>query len=188
MKTALGQKNNPDLRSRSDLLLFILALIDGGIATPYLLKSEAGLSPGATIPVLRKLEKEGAIRSLEIRARGKKEYRTTSAGKTRLRRGFRDLWSGPPPTDVEAVLRTVTLGIMTGMSRKEIRRFLSSAAEASQARVAPAKAPDPHWKDHSPFPMALSLHSWMRSVCNEKRLQAEARAFRAVLAKLRTPR
>jgi hypothetical protein len=38
-----------DKRRRTDLDLFVLALIDGGVSTPYELQKEAGLSQGATI-------------------------------------------------------------------------------------------------------------------------------------------
>jgi hypothetical protein len=37
-----------------DLDLFVLALIKSGVSTPYVLQKEAGLSPGATIPAIRR--------------------------------------------------------------------------------------------------------------------------------------
>ena len=42
-----GQK---DKRSKLDLELFLLALIERDINTPYALHLNVGLSPGATIP------------------------------------------------------------------------------------------------------------------------------------------
>jgi hypothetical protein len=39
-----------DKRHRTDLDLFILALIDSGVSTPHELQKMAGLSRGATIP------------------------------------------------------------------------------------------------------------------------------------------
>ncbi len=39
-----------DKRRRTELDLFMLALINGGITTPYALQKSAGLSQGATIP------------------------------------------------------------------------------------------------------------------------------------------
>lgn len=38
-----------DKRRKSDLDLFVLALIGSGVSTPCVLQKEAGLSPGATI-------------------------------------------------------------------------------------------------------------------------------------------
>ena len=42
-----------DKRGRTDLDLFVLALIDSRISTPYEFQKVAGLSPGATIPALQ---------------------------------------------------------------------------------------------------------------------------------------
>jgi len=50
-----------DKRRRSDLDPFVLALIDSGVSTPYELKAAAGLSPGATIPSLRRLLEEELV-------------------------------------------------------------------------------------------------------------------------------
>jgi hypothetical protein len=38
-----------DKRRRTDLDLFVLALIDGGVSTPYELQKAAGLSQGAAV-------------------------------------------------------------------------------------------------------------------------------------------
>jgi hypothetical protein len=48
-----------DKRRKTDLDLFVLALVDSGVATPYALQMTAGLSPGATIPVLQRLTEAG---------------------------------------------------------------------------------------------------------------------------------
>ena len=50
------------MRRRNDLDLFVLALIVSGISIPYELKTAAGLSPGATIPALRRMLEEALIR------------------------------------------------------------------------------------------------------------------------------
>ncbi len=47
-----GKIARRDKRARMDLELFVLALIDRGLNTPYDLLAGAGLSPSATIPVL----------------------------------------------------------------------------------------------------------------------------------------
>jgi hypothetical protein len=44
-----------DKRRRTDLGLFVLALIDSGVSTPYEFQKTAGLSQGATIPALQRL-------------------------------------------------------------------------------------------------------------------------------------
>ena len=57
-KRKLGQK---DKRSKLDLELFLIALIKREINTPYLLRARAGLSPGATISVLKRLNAAGYV-------------------------------------------------------------------------------------------------------------------------------
>jgi hypothetical protein len=52
----------PDKRRRTDLDLFILALIDSGISTPYEFQKAASLSQGATIPALQRLLEARLVR------------------------------------------------------------------------------------------------------------------------------
>jgi hypothetical protein len=51
-----------DKRRRNDLDAFALALIECGISISYELKTTAGLSPGATIPALKRLVMAGLAR------------------------------------------------------------------------------------------------------------------------------
>jgi hypothetical protein len=55
-----------DKRRRTDLDLFVLALVADGISTPYELQKAAGLSQGATIPTLRRLLKEGFVEQASL--------------------------------------------------------------------------------------------------------------------------
>ena len=41
----------------TSLELFVLAMVRQGLATPYELKTKAGLSLGSTVPALARLEK-----------------------------------------------------------------------------------------------------------------------------------
>ena len=66
-----------DKRRRTDLDLFILALIDGGVSTPYELQKTAGLSQGATVPALQRLLKAGLVRQGKPGARGRSDYNVT---------------------------------------------------------------------------------------------------------------
>lgn len=184
MKKAPGQIQASDSRSRNDLAFFVLALIEGGIDTPYSLKAKAGLSQGATIPVLRRLEQEGAIRALGFGPRGKKKYRISAQGKDQWRQGFRKLWSAPPPPDSDAVLRIVALAVITGVQRGQIRTFLHSAADSAllKARHLGDSARQPG--HNSSVSDALAIHMWMRSIYSQKKLLAEARTYRAVIPTL----
>ena len=73
--------DTPDKRRRTDLDLFVLALIDGGVSTPYELQKSAGLSQGATIPTLKRLLEARLVRQGKPGVRGRTDYKVTSAGK-----------------------------------------------------------------------------------------------------------
>ncbi len=184
VKNAPGQTQASDFRSRNDLAFFVLALIEGGIDTPYSLKAKAALSQGATVPVLRRLQQEGAIQALGSGTRRKKEYLITAQGKERWRQGFRKLWSVPPPTDSDAVLRIAALAIIAGVQRGQIRAFLDSAADSALRRARHLSNSARQPRHDSSVSNALEIHMWMRSVYSQKKLLAEARTYRAVIPRL----
>jgi DNA-binding PadR family transcriptional regulator len=101
----------PDKRQRTDLDLFILALIDGGVSTPYELQKEAGLSQGATIPALRRLLEARFVRQGKPGARGRTDYKVTASGKERLRDGWLPLIEAGPSGVLDSDLRVALLAI-----------------------------------------------------------------------------
>ena len=80
--------DTPDKRRRTDLDLFVLALIDGGVSTPYELQKAVGLSQGATIPALQRLLEAGLARRGKPGARGRTDYKVTAAAKRLLKDGW----------------------------------------------------------------------------------------------------
>ena len=85
-----------DKRRRNDLDLFVLALIDNGVSTPYDLKKAAGLSPGATIPVLRRLLESRMVLPGKPGARGRRNHKITAEGRRYLQSGWKDLVTKAP--------------------------------------------------------------------------------------------
>jgi DNA-binding PadR family transcriptional regulator len=81
----------PDKRSKLDLELFVLALVQRGIDTPYDLSVMVGLSPGATIPVLKRLQEAGHLERGQPGVRGRTEYEVTVSGIQHLKSGWRPL-------------------------------------------------------------------------------------------------
>src|SRR5258705_5285646 len=74
-----------DKRRRSDLRAFVIALLLEGVSTPYELQSLAGLSPGATIPILQSLVEDGHVRAGKPGTRGRVAYVGTSTGQKWLK-------------------------------------------------------------------------------------------------------
>src|SRR5580658_8867401 len=94
----------PDKRRRTDLDLFVLALIDSGVSTPYELQKSAGLSQGATIPALLRLLEAGVVRQGKPGARGRADYKVNAAGRKVLKTGWRRLVEAGPSGDIDSDL------------------------------------------------------------------------------------
>lgn len=98
---------------RSTLDFFILALMADDVAvTPYTLLQRLGISPGASIPALRRLEKEGLTQRGKAGKRGRQPFKLTESGQEVL---GRELHEGlpklvqMPPQDPETLCRIVAL-------------------------------------------------------------------------------
>lgn len=117
-----------DKRRRNDLDLFVLALLNEGIATPYELKQAAGLSPGATIPVLRRLVERGMVSVGKPGPRGRTGHRITAEGRRFLKTGWRELIDDGPSGDLDADLRVALLALVVGNDRRLAQDFLKQSA------------------------------------------------------------
>ncbi len=117
-----------DKRRRTDLDLFVLALIDSGILTPYEFQKSAGLSPGATIPALQRLLEAGFVRQGKPSVRGRTDHRVTPAGKKFLKNGWRILIEDGPSGDLDADLRVALLALWVGGQRSLALDFLRQSA------------------------------------------------------------
>ena len=117
-----------DKRRRTDLDLFVLALIDSGISTPYQFQKAAGLSPGATIPVLQRLLNAEFVREGEPGARRRTNYSITPAGRKFLKITWRTLLEDGPSGDLDADLRVALLVLWAGGKRQLATDFLQDSA------------------------------------------------------------
>ena len=131
-----------DKRRRSDLDLFVLALIDSGVSTPYELKTAAGLSPGATIPALRRLLQEELAVQGRPGPRGRTAYRITAEGRRYLKNGWRELVDDGPSGDLDADLRIALLALWVGGDRRLAAAFLRQSAVQRLKSIGLAEEPD----------------------------------------------
>ena len=172
-----------DKRSREDLELFTLALVDRGVNSAYLLLS-AGISQGAALPVLGRLESSGYVRHGKPGPRGRTEFELTAAGRRHLQTGWQPLLEAPIPGDIESILRTADLAVLSGASRKTVSSYLKRAAdaraidsknrkiEAGEAKAALSDNPDD------------GLYRWMLAMNSTVRLTAEAKFLRQLAVAL----
>lgn len=118
----------PDKRRRTDLDLFVLALVDSGVATPYELQKAAGISQGASVPALQRLLEATFIRQGKPGLRGRTDYRATATGRKALKVGWRRLIDDGPSGDLDADLRMALLAFWVGDDRKLAVEFLNQSA------------------------------------------------------------
>jgi DNA-binding PadR family transcriptional regulator len=175
-------KLNPshrDKRSKLDLELFVLALVQRETNTPYLLREAVGLSPGATIPVLKRLQEVGYVRPGKPAARGRIEFKITASGKQYLASGWRPLLEASVPGNLEAILRIASLALLSGADKKIVSASLKRAAamkstESKRRKKGEAGAIEsslPSFRD-------VGLYSWMQAAHKEARLAAEGKVLR----------
>lgn len=161
-----------DKRRKSDLDLFVLALINGGVSTPYTLQKEAGLSPGATIPAIQRLLLAGLIRQGKAGPRGRTESRITAAGKKQLRGGWRILIDEGPTGDLDADLRVALLAISEGNAYSPAFQMLKRSG-AKLLEMGQAVSKD--GKSDGPVGLA-GLYRELRSVSVKALLEGQAAA------------
>jgi len=174
-----------DMRRRNDLDLFVLALIESGISTPYELKTTAGLSPGATIPALRRLREEGLVLQGKTGPRGRTGHKITTEGRRHLNIGWKSLIDDGPSGDLDADLRVALLAIWVGGDRQLAVDFLRQSAAQKLKSIGGAEEPD---KPVSLPPLAL-WYSRLRSASAEALKKGESAAALAMAKSLpRGPR
>ncbi len=163
---------NRDKRRRTDLDLFVLALIESGISTAYEFQKSAGLSPGATIPALERLLKARFVRQGRPGARGRTDHRITSAGKKFLKSGWRTLIEDGPSGDLDADLRIALLALFAGGERRLATDFLQQSASRKLESI---ELLDESGGSSSVSPLA-DWYARLRSVSAKTLLKAESDA------------
>ena len=119
----------PDHRRRTDLDLFVLALIDGGVSTPYQLQKEAGLSQGATIPALKRLLETRLVSHGKPGARRRSDYKVSAIRMRLLRDGWLPLIEAGPSGDLDSDLRVALLAILGSGDRRLAADFLRQSVD-----------------------------------------------------------
>ena len=165
-----------DKRRRTDLDLFVLALIDGGVSTPYELQKAAGLSQGATNPALQRLLDAGSLRQGKPGRRGRTDYWVTATGRRLLKDGWLPLIEAGPSGDADSDLRVALLALSAGGGRRQAADFLRRAADRKMDSIG---APEQIDDVRASAPLAR-WYSDLRSSAARTLLAAESSAIRAL--------
>jgi len=168
----------PDKRRRTDLDLFVLALIDGGVSTSYELEKAAGLSHGATIPALQRLLDARLVRQGRPGARGRTDYTVSAAGKKLLRDGWLPLIEAGPSGDLDSDLRVALLAIWGSGDRRLAAAFLRRSADKRMESIATTERTGDRDDDVTPL---ARWYTDLRFATTKALLTAEAEAIRSMV-------
>lgn len=174
--TNVNMSETRDKRRRSDLNLFILALIDSGISTPYELQKAAGLSQGATTPALQRLLDARLVRQGKPGVRGRTVHKVSAAGKKLLKDGWRPLIEAGPSGDVDSDLRVALLAIWGDGDYRVAANFLRESAK-KKIESQSADESDSHSAKLAPL---ARWYTELRSATAKAVLAAEAEALSAM--------
>ncbi|QNI31163.1 hypothetical protein H7849_18990 [Alloacidobacterium dinghuense] len=169
-----------DRRRRTDLDLFVLALIDSGISTPYDLQKMAGLSPGATIPALQRLLDAGCVRQGKPGPRGRTDHKITATGKKLLNAGWRTLLEDGPSGDLDADLRVALVALWAGGERRLAIEFLRESAHKKTDAIESIEEDD---SSDASAPLARWYRT-LRSAAAKALLKGESQAALAMAESL----
>jgi DNA-binding PadR family transcriptional regulator len=159
---------------RSNLELFVLALVQGGHSTPYELKTKAGLSLGSTVPVLARLENDALVKASEPGLRRSRKYSITAKGTKALSEGWTEQLT-TRPNDIDSILRIAYLAWLNGdktacakfmeRSAGNLRGWAGSrSAEADRLCASIGEKPDG------------DAFMWLRTYCEAVRAETDAAA------------
>jgi len=171
----------PDRRSKLDLELFLLALLERDVITPYAMQQVGSISQGAALPCLRRLVDQGMASQGDKKARRRTDYCITAAGKKHLRSNWRRLLKQDPPSDIDSVIRILALSTMMGAARRPIAEFARKAA-AQRSILVKVKDRDVHPVPPSGAPETLR---WMKIWAEKGRLTAESEILTAIALRIR---
>jgi DNA-binding PadR family transcriptional regulator len=168
-------------------------MVRQGLATPYELKTKAGLSLGSTVPVLARLKTDALVKASKEGARRSRKFSITAKGTKALTQGWAEQLA-TEHTDLDSILRVACLAWLNG-DTKACQEFMkrsagglrgwagSLRAEADRLAAKIGESPDG------------DIYVWLRTHCEATRAETDAttlvalsdRIAKKVEKKRRTP-
>ena len=160
---------------RSNLELFVLALVQGGHSTPYELKTKAGLSLGSTVPVLARLEKDVLVKASKPGLRRSRKYSITAKGTKVLTQGWAELLA-THPNDIDSILRIAYLAWLNG-DKKACAKFMEHSAEYLRGWAGSRSAEADRLFASIGKKTDGDAFLWLRTYCEAARAKTDAAAL-----------
>ncbi len=166
---------------------FILALMaDGVVVTPYTLLQRLGISPGASIPALRRLEREGLTQREKVGPRRRQAFILARRGEQVLQRDIYEALPAlveNPPLDAESISRVVALG---RSGHANLVEAIAIVAAALAKCVENAKSAEQRLRPLQPMSGTADIYTWALGNMELVRWKAQAVAIRRVYYRLCT--
>jgi DNA-binding PadR family transcriptional regulator len=166
----------------TSLELFILAMVQLGLATPYELKTKAGLSLGSTVPALARLLEDGLVKASEEGARKSRKFSITTKGSKKLARE----WAGhlaTDQTDLDSILRIAYLAWLHG-DMKACQEFMKRSADGLRGWAGSIRAEAERMAGKVGTEPDCNAFLWMRKHCEAVRADADAAALTELSAQI----
>jgi DNA-binding PadR family transcriptional regulator len=160
----------------SSLELFLLALIDSGVNTPYEFHSQAGISVGSSLPALENLLRRKLVSRGKAGNRRRMEYGLTAIGRAALKNWHATYISEQDSEDVGSALRFSTLAYFLGSPIQAIRILDQASALYSESAEPPTKLD---------LGSPAAAYKWLQSVRERHRHDAEIRALDEIRKKMK---
>ncbi len=160
---------------RTSLELFVLTMVQQGLATPHELKAKAGLSLGSTVPVLARLEKDALIKGSEEGARRSRRFSITTKGAKALTDGL-SVQLESSPKDIDSILRIAYLAWMNG-DQSACVEFMKHSAQNLEGWASSRSAEADRLAAIIGEKLDGDTFMWLRTSCEAAQARAEAKAL-----------
>ena len=160
----------------------MIALLLEGVSTPYELQSLAGLSPGATIPILQSLVEDGHAKAGKPSTRGRIAYVATRKGKQWLEAIWPSLLQDGPSGDLDSDLRVFLIAVRVSKDRVRVEAFLRNAIAHRQEALAELEG---KMKEEGSGGSLADQYVSLRARASLAILKAEEKAIDSILDGLR---
>jgi DNA-binding PadR family transcriptional regulator len=159
----------------TSLELFVLAMVRQGLATPYELKTKAGLSLGSTVPVLARLEKDALVKASEKGARRSRKFSITAKGTKALTKGWPEQLA-TDHTDLDSILRVASLAWLHG-DIKACQEFMKRSAKGLHGWAGSLRAEADRLAAKIVESPDGDTFVWLRTHCEAARAETDAESL-----------
>ncbi len=166
----------------TSLELFVLAMVQLGLQTPYDLKTKAGLSLGSTVPALARLEKDGLLKASEEGARRSRKFSITTKGSKKLAQEWSEHLA-TEHTDLDSILRVAYLAWQHG-GAKACQEFLKRSADGLKGWAGSLRAESERLSGKLGTDPDGNTFVWMSKHCEAARAEADAKALTELSAQI----